>query len=177
MSELFEVVRTGTPQEVRQALAGEVDLSARDDKGWTALDWAAGRGDEAIVRALVEAGADALAAGEDQRTAYQIALAAGHKEAALVLREAEEDADAARPGDHRWRPYCRAYPLAELRRFPGWPDGESTDGIAFLHDDLTVTSSMWPGDGVLYDGKSAEWARFCAEELGFRVPDELELVP
>ena len=180
MGELFEAVRTGTLEDVRQALSGGPtggpDLKARDDQGWSALDWAAGRGDARIVAELVDAGADPLATTTDQRTPYQIALAAGHREAALVLRDAEDAADPGGVRDRGWRPYCKAYPIAELRRFPGWPEGTDVE-LAFVHDDLSVTASMWPGEDVLYDGASAEWARFCAEELGFRVPDEFDLVP
>jgi uncharacterized protein len=182
---LIEAVRTGTLDEVQRLLTDEVDLTARDDHGWAPLDWAAGRGDAAIVQALLDAGADVRATGEQQRTAYQIALAAGHREAALLLRRAEDALDPSGPADRGWRPYCKAYQLSEFRRFPGWPaesasageQAEADEEIAFLHDDLTVTRSMWPGEDVLFDAVTDEWSRFCAEELGFRVPDELDLAP
>jgi ankyrin repeat protein len=174
VSGLFEAVRAGTLDDVRQALDAKPDLATRDDKGWTALDWAAGRGDIDVVRALLDAGADPHATSEDQRSAYQIALAAGHRDTALTLREAEDPTGGT---DRRWRPYCKAYPLSELRRFPGFPEAGSDEEIAFLHDDLTVTKSMWPGEDVIYDDVTEEWARFCTEELRFEVPDELDLVP
>jgi ankyrin repeat protein len=144
-----------------------------------------------MIEQLLASGADATAAAEDGRRPYDIAVAAGHRAAALALRDAAGLADPEGNADYKWRPYCRAYPLAELRRYPGWPDQArprpgpgAEDGsagqageIVFLHDDLTVTASMWPGEDVIFDVVTGEWARFCAEELGFAVPDEIDLIP
>jgi ankyrin repeat protein len=195
---LTDAVRAGDTARVREVLDGGADVAARDDDGWSALDWAAGRGDETVIRVLLDHGADPLATGREQRRPHDIALAAGHTGAARLLRAAADRAAPQDPADYAWRPYCRAYPLAELRRYPSWPDapqlaenggetaaaGEGDDrggddggGIVFLHDDLTVTASMWPGEDVLFDAVTADWAQFCATELGFRVPDEMDLVP
>ena len=146
--------------------------SERDADGWTALDRAAGRGDTEAVRALLDAGADALDAAPDGRTPYLIALAAGHVETARLLRAAD-------PRDRSWRPYCRAYQLADLRSFSAWPQSdEAGDALVYLHDDLTVTENVWPGEGILFgvDLVSPEWERFCGETLGFAVPDDFDLV-
>jgi ankyrin repeat protein len=185
---LISAVRAGDAEQARALLAAKADVAARDGDGWSALDWAAGRGDLELIEQLLAAGADASAAAEDGRRPYDIAVAAGHRAAALALR------DAAGPADYRWRPYCRAYPVAELRRYPGWPAGQAKqpdqadagpapgaggqpDQIVFLHDDLTVTASMWPGEDVIFDTVTDEWARFCERELGFAVPDEIDLIP
>ena len=185
--QLAEAVRAGDVAEVGESLRAGADIAARDDDDWSALDWAAGKGDESIIALLLEHGADPLAAGRDLRRPHDIALAAGHLRAARMLRDAADRADPD-PQDHGWRPYCRAYPLADLRRYPGWsaadPDASDApaddgadDQIVYLHHDLTVTSSIWPGEDVLFADATADWARFCASELGFRVPDELDLVP
>lgn len=152
---------------------------SRDADGWTALDRVAGRGDTEAVRALLDAGADPLDAASDGRTPYLIALAAGHVEAARVLRAAEDAADPANPRVRSWRPYCRAYRLADLRAYPAWPqETAADDALVYLHDDLTVTENVWPGEGILFgaDLVSPEWERFCGEQLGFAVPDDLDLV-
>lgn len=182
---LAGAARDGDAALARSLLAAGADVAARDGDGWCALDWAAGRGDLDMLRLLLEAGADPAAAGEDQRRPHEIALAAGHAAAARLLRDAADRAGPGSDHDHAWRPYCRAYSLADLRRYPRWPadpaagPGAAGDAevIVFLHDDLTVTSSMWPGEDVLFDAVTGQWAEFCAAELGFRVPDELDLIP
>lgn len=79
------------------------------------------------------------------------------------------------------RQYCRAYHLADLRRFPGWSDaaGENNstladDTVVYVWDDLTVVvNPVVPADGVLWHAVTEEWERFCLNELDFAVPDEL----
>ncbi|WP_203996291.1 ankyrin repeat domain-containing protein [Micromonospora lutea] len=158
---------------------GDNGSSGRDAAGWAALDRAAAAGDIDQVTALLGRGEDPLATGPDGRSPYQIALAAGHLEVATVLRAAE-DAASGDPVDRGWRPYCRGYLLGALRRFPAWreeTDGDplGDDAVVYLHDDLSVTVTPWPGDGVLFDGTADGWAAFCTGQLGFAVPDDLAL--
>jgi ankyrin repeat protein len=179
---LIRAVRTGDADAVEKALGTGARLDVRDDDDWTALDWAAGTGEPAVVSLLLARGADPNSAGHDQRTPYQIALAAGHVEAARLLREAEERVDPTARDRRTWRPYSRAYQLSQLRRFSGWrepPTGQalSDDEVVFVHDDLTVTAAMWPGEDVVFDDISDAWSLFCMRTLGFRVPDDLDLVP
>ncbi|MPQ96892.1 hypothetical protein GB931_02930 [Modestobacter sp. I12A-02628] len=177
---LFEAVAAGDADAVRAAVAAGDSPAVRDGDDWSPLDHAAGRGDAQIVRILLDAGADPAAEGREQRSAYRIALAAGHVDAARVLRAALEAADPATAAQHQWRPYCRAYPIGRLRAAPGWRD-DAADlddaAIVFVHDDLTVTRDMWRDEDVLYADVSAEWTSFCAEQLGFAVPDDFDLVP
>jgi uncharacterized protein len=187
MAGLIEAVKAKDLAGVESALDGGAGLDERDDHGWTALNWAAGAGEVPLVELLLERGADPLATGRDQRTPYQIAVAAGHADAAIVLRDAEDRADPEAAARREQRAYCRAYELGALRRFPDWdeaPGGDAAgdeelgdDSVVFLHEDLTVTRSMWRGEDVLFDRTSDEWAEFCRGELEFRVPDDLDLIP
>ena len=187
MSELIDAVQRRDAEAVRALLATGAPLEERDEHDWTALAWAAGTGDTALIETLLDAGADPLAAAHGLRTPYDIALAAGHVDAARRLRGAEDAADpdaAARRAAAR--PYCRAYELGELRRFPQWheaaPEREgleplTDEDVVFVHEDLSVTRSMWHGEDVIFDKGGEEWDAFCRDTLGFRVPDDLELVP
>lgn len=177
---LFEAVHSGDSAAAAAALDAGAATTARDTDDWSPLDWAAGRGDETMVRLLLDRGADPTATGADGRTAYEIALAAGHVAAARVLREAEELADPAAAERHVWRPYCKAYPLGRLRVAPMWTDEAddlADDTIVFVHDDYSVTRSIWPGEDVLLASPTSDWIMFCRNDLDFRVPDDFDLVP
>jgi hypothetical protein len=91
--------------------------------------------------------------------------------------------------------YCKAYALGTLRRFAQWSetagnarteecevDGSrvlaprplSDDSYVFLHETLAVTDGVFLDEHVLFDRRSAEWEAFCARELGFAPPAEIE---
>ncbi|MFE7312352.1 ankyrin repeat domain-containing protein [Streptomyces sp. NPDC057555] len=181
---LWTASRTGDSKAIADLSPTREELAARDASGWSALDWAAGHGDVATVTALLAAGADPLATGEEERTPYEIALAAGHREAARILRERARQSGGEDPAAP-WMPYCRAYPLKALRAYRDWPaeaarrpgSGPAPDDtLVYLHHDLTVTSGIWPGEDVLFDAGTAQWERFCRQELAFAVPDDLDLI-
>jgi uncharacterized protein len=191
--QLIEAAKAGKLAEVEHLLASGADVNQQDEQGWTPLNWVAGKGDLACVRLLLERGADVFKVGRDQRTPYKIALAAGHPEVVKVLRGAEEKAGEGRSSRSE-RLYSRAYPLKRLREFPGWrenrinwredadsdggdSDGELTDeSIVHLHQDLTVTRSMWHDEDVIFNQVSPEWEEFCHGILQFRVPDDLDFI-
>jgi len=193
VTQLIEAVQAGDLAAVRRLLSAGARPDERDGDDWCALDWAAGRGDVAVIRALLDHGADPLATGKEERTPYQIALAAGQVDAVRLLAEAEDRVDPNAAGQRFWRPYCKAYLRAELARFPGFPaedpapdsaepaepaeGAEPDDGVVFIHDDYTVTKAMWRGEDVVFDAVTDDWRRFCVEELGFAVPADLDLVP
>ncbi|HEV2860058.1 MAG TPA: ankyrin repeat domain-containing protein [Pyrinomonadaceae bacterium] len=169
-TQLIEAVKGGAPAAVKEAIASGADLNEQDEQGWTPLCWAAARGDAALVALLLDAGADATRVGRDQRTAFMIAQAAGRAEAAALLKEGLRKAGVERGGLPE-RAYCRAYPLEELRRFPGWPEGGDEAEVVFLHHDLTVTRSVWRDSGVVFDGVTPEWREFVSGVLDFHAPD------
>lgn len=190
---LLECIQANDPAGVEAAFALSPLIDARDEHGWTALCWAAGVGNADIVRMLVARGADVCLGGPDKRTPYLIALAAGHGDAARILaqEEARRSAECAERSSQwgRDRPYCRAYPLEALQRYPGWPrrdgaqrvetpqaDADGEDGVVFLHRDFTVCASIWAGEALLFDAVTDDWRVFCAQELRFSPPGDLDLL-
>lgn len=192
---LIEAVKRGDHAAVEAIVAGGVDLNEQDENGWTPLNWAAGRGDVEVLRLLLDKGADVLKVGRDQRTPYMIALAASQREAARLLREAEE-ATQGESANLPERRYCVAYELSRLREFHGWPkeDARSVAGnnghpsgnsdaeafendIVYLHQDFTVTRLIWHNEDVVFDQVTPEWKEFCINSLKFTVPDDLDQIP
>jgi hypothetical protein len=183
---LIEAVQAGDLATVEALLASGADMHQQDEQGWTPLNWAAGKGDVAIVESLLKHGADVFTVGRDQRTPYMIALAAARVEAARLLREAEEKAGGAKNQNQPPRKYCKAYYLQDLRQFSGWSENQTEEGdvhtvsdndVVFLHQDLTVTQSMWHNENVLFNQKTPEWEDFCTAVLQFKVPDDFDLIP
>lgn len=66
-------------------LAAKPKLNLRDKQGWTPLMLAASVGDAALVKALLDAGADASIKLSSGKTALALALQGGNKDAAYVL--------------------------------------------------------------------------------------------
>jgi uncharacterized protein len=177
---LIDWVKSGDCETVGRALGDGAEVDERDERGWTALSWAAGAGDHELAKLLLEHGADPLATGRDLRTPYHIAVAAGHIDAARLLRDAAHRADPTDSYRAGERSYCCAYELGRLRRFAAWNASDADMGdadVVFVHDDLSVTRSMWKGEDVVLADPPAGWEEFCRAELGFVVPDDLDLLP
>ncbi len=172
---LVEAVKAGDVENVAALLDSGEAIGQQDGYGWTALNWAAGKGNPDTIRLLLAAGADITHAGRDKRTAYQIALAAAQTENAAVLYRAEQEAGIRL--DPGIQDYCKAYVAADLKQFPGWPSqlpGLADEDLVFLHADLSVTRSMLAGKEVLFAGTSVAWEIFCKQQLAFKVPGDLE---
>ncbi len=196
-SAIFAAVMDGDFGGVLSALASGADPTAKDQRGWSPLTWAAGSGSVETVRALLEAGADPFSTGDDDRTPYLVAIAAGRREVARLLAEAE----AAAGGDgkrrssrrHETRPFAKAYHASDLRAFPGWTErvherDENTprhldpalfepirdDDLLFLHRGLVVTRSVFADELIVFDGTADGWSKFCRDTLGFRPFDDFD---
>lgn len=195
---LIEAAKTGDLAEAERLLGSAADVNESDaEQGWTALNYAAGRGDVKMIRLLLDRGADLTKVGRDERTPYMIALAAGRVDAARLLRDVEQEKGIVIDAHRAERPYCKAYYLKDLRAYPGWreqrinwEDGRYDDAeegqpakapladedVVFLHPDYTVTELVWHDENVLFNDVTDEWKKFCTEQLGFRVPDDFDLI-
>lgn len=190
---LIEAVKGGDYAEVERLTKSGADINQQNERGWAALHFAAGRGDLPIVKLLVESGADIFKVGVDQRTPSAVALAAGRIPVIEYLSEVE-DRDSEGRSLSPLRPYCKAYRLESLRNYSSWSESrinwkqedypdEAPNGphfpdekVVFIHEDFTVTESMWRNENVIFDKVDATWKEFCAKTLAFRVPNDIDLV-
>jgi len=185
---LIDAVRSGEVNTVKGLLDGGADVNEPGEQGWTPLNWAAGKGNLELVTLLVEKGADVFKVGRDQRTPQMIALAAGRVDVVKYLREAEDRVEGDKPARQQ-RKYCKAYHLKDFRQFDGWSEGRinwkknadaeeqlGDDDVVFLHEDYTVTLSIWANENVIFNNVTSEWQDFCNNVLGFKVPDDLDLI-
>lgn len=174
--EFIEAIKSGNRSSVAEMIAAGAEVNQQDKQGWTPLNWAAGSGQLEIIDLLLERGADPLAVGRDLRTPQMIALAAGHAEAVKRLREAEAKAGAVQSSE---RKYCTAFHVSDLRRYPAWASEVQElkdEDVVFLHQDFTVTRSIWAGEDVVFNTVTDQWKQFCSNELRFAVPDALDLI-
>lgn len=196
-TDLIGAARAGDAGAVKELIDLGVEINLKDNNGWTPLNYAAGKGYLEIVRLLVKHGADVFGVGRDQRTPAMIALAAGHREVVEFLRQAEDQVEGEKPVRPQ-RQYCKAYYLTDLRKFPDWAEtraklvvtgdnGASSNGnneadllsgddLVYLHQDYTVTKSMWHGEDAVFQNVTPAWERFCTKKLKFKVPDDLDLI-
>jgi len=83
--------------------------------------------------------------------------------------------------------YCKAYPVDELRGFPGWKEKshiaetkldpsdvnqEILEQYYFLHDNFVVTMGIYQDENVVFDEVTAEWKEYCQASLKFVIPEE-----
>jgi hypothetical protein len=192
-TKLIETAKKGSADEMKLLLHDQPAVNVQDEHGWTPLNWAAGRGDATMVKLLLEKGADCALKGKDNRSAWMIATAAGHRDVANLLMEAEKERAI-------WKdpwadtPYCKAYRLEDLRAFPHWTEqkivkqveagADETQGshpapttneltgnaIVYLQKNYVVTALMWQDEHILFDNVTPEWISFCREKLKFQVP-------
>jgi len=104
---LIDAVKAGDYDKSSALINEGADVNQQDEQGWTPLNFAAGKGNLALVKLLVEKGAEIFKVGRDQRTPYMIALAAGRVSVVKSLREMEDQY----PGEKPARPerkYCKA---------------------------------------------------------------------
>jgi ankyrin repeat protein len=84
--DLIESVKRGRVEIAHAFLEKGASANARDDKGSTALHWAAARGEKKIVELLLARGADIGARDGSGRSALEVAELRGKPEIAELLR-------------------------------------------------------------------------------------------
>jgi ankyrin repeat protein len=189
---LIEAVKAIDYHEAERLIEDGADVNQQDEQGWTPLNFAVGKGDLSLVKLLVEKGADIFKVGRDRRTPHMIALAAGRVPIVKYLMEVESNYEGEKP-ERPERKYCRAYHLGDLRQYPSWTESRinwkrkdnsngadaetfTDDKIVFLHQDFTVTESMWRDENVIFNSGEADWKEYCATTLKFKAPDDLDLI-
>jgi ankyrin repeat protein len=75
------------PEVVRALLVNGANVNAVDNNGWTALMFAAGRGQADITHLLMGRGADPNVKSKEGETALMIATEGKHEATAKVLKE------------------------------------------------------------------------------------------
>jgi hypothetical protein len=86
--------------------------------------------------------------------------------------------------------YCKAYPLRQLRQFPGWSEkaqdariirrevnGETVEEARTLTDadyvyvqrNFTVTDGIFIDENIIFNNVTPEWIEFCRRVLGLSV--------
>jgi hypothetical protein len=196
--ELVEAVKSGNRDSIKELIESGTEVNRQDKQGWTALNWAAAKGNLDVVELLLQHGADPFEVGRDLRTPAMIALAAGQAEVVRVLRQKEAQLKGQDAGQSE-RKYYAAYHLGDLRRYPAWAEnklnghaasnngqagegeqaesqGLSDNDVVFLHQDYKVTKSIWSDEDVIFSDVTEQWKDFCKTELRFAVPDELDLI-
>ncbi|UOA09650.1 ankyrin repeat domain-containing protein [Methylobacter sp. S3L5C] len=147
--QLIKAAKAGDINRVQVLIEEDVDLEQKYDYGWTALNWVAGSGDSAIVRLLLKAGVNAVNSGRDLRTPYQIALEFAQVEVATLLQQTKQNSGIA--SESSARQYCKAYLAKAFDQFSGWQVQQalSDDAVVYLHQDFSVTTSMWYGESAM----------------------------
>ena len=88
---LLAAVRSANTERVQSALSRGASPDARDDRGWTALGYAAMGGHETIADLLIRAGADVNVRTGDGSTPLMVAAVMGHAPLVRLLLAAGAD--------------------------------------------------------------------------------------
>jgi len=84
---LMLAVLARDPANVALLLQRKVEVNAQDKVGDTALMMAAASGNTSIIEMLIQAGADMQLRNGEELNAYQVALNAGHQQAAQLIHD------------------------------------------------------------------------------------------
>ncbi|XP_049946550.1 ankyrin-1-like [Schistocerca serialis cubense] len=118
---LIEAAADGAVEEVRTLLAAGADVGARGGGGWTALHWAARRGDAAVVRLLLSAASDPNSSDHRGWTPLHMAAHDGNTEAAAALLQAGADRGVRATDGKIPLDYARRYNHQEIKWHCGVP--------------------------------------------------------
>ncbi len=189
---LIDAIKSGDIDSLERLIFEGANVNYQDEQGWTPLSWAAGKGDAKVVKLLLDKGAETSRACNAGRTALMIARAAGRTEVVELLSEAEKERGTWKDPSVS-RAYCRHYLLRDLREWKNWTEAQgvskkpsSWEGrkeqhpqplpdneVVYLHQDFTVTRSIWPKESIVFDKVTPEWREFCRTSLNLTIPENL----
>ncbi|XP_052795844.1 NAD-capped RNA hydrolase NUDT12-like [Mya arenaria] len=142
---LFKGAASGSMDDVRLFLKGTFDVNVKNERGWTALMFAARNGHMGVVKELLQHGCDTTVINSTGQTALDMALFWNHADVARIL---QTDSHQANPDDNP-RNYFSLNPLnrcSEKRKDKTWLRNkvlaDNTRFIAFHN--LSVLATKLP---------------------------------
>lgn len=132
----FDSAATGNVEEVKSLLSGAVAVNSKNERGWTALMFAARNGQLPIMEMLVEKGSDVNVMNASGQTALDIASFWNHTDCAAFLQKHS----ICSPFDqvHNYYSQNPLYRASDLRKNSEWLDSavkkEATKFVVFSHD-------------------------------------------
>jgi ankyrin repeat protein/predicted DsbA family dithiol-disulfide isomerase len=115
---LIAAAQTGNQEAATMLLRAGAAPDRADNLGWTALMWAAYRKDAAIVKLLLDNGADAAKMGRDKATALEIARSRGADAALIALLAAKTSFGSSAAAEMKAAPPKPATTAATPKLFP-----------------------------------------------------------
>ena len=181
-SALLDAIASSDVDTIQKLIQSGLDLNERDENGSTALHWAAANGTTPVIDCLLQNGADVAVKDSEGRTPSMVAQAAGRKDSAALIVSAPTGHEQTEISTGSVRS-CRGYCLRDLENFPLWhstivsdssPESDvgdlpatSVDMVVYVHDDFTVTRSIWRGENIMLEQTTPEWIRYCRDVLHF----------
>ncbi|KAL8615929.1 hypothetical protein ACOMHN_034605 [Nucella lapillus] len=132
----FDSAASGKVEEVKSLLGGAVAKDARNERGWTALMFAARNGHLPVIQALLEKGCDVNLMNASGQTALDIASFWNHADSATYLQQHSKHS----PFDQAINYYSQnpLYRASDLRKKPQWLEAamqkDSTKFVIFSSD-------------------------------------------
>ncbi|KAK7115340.1 NAD-capped RNA hydrolase NUDT12-like [Littorina saxatilis] len=133
---LFDCAATGKVDEVKSLLGGAVSKDSKNERGWTALMFAARNGQLPVIEVLVEKGCDVNIMNASGQTALDIASFWNHTDSAAFLQKHSTHS----PFDQAINYYSQnpLYRASELRKNAEWLEAavqkENTKFVVFASD-------------------------------------------
>ncbi|XP_076465034.1 NAD-capped RNA hydrolase NUDT12-like isoform X2 [Babylonia areolata] len=135
-NKLFDSAAIGNVEEVKSLVAGAVAKDAKNERGWTALMFAARNGQLPVIQALVEKGCDVNIMNASGQTALDIASFWNHTDSATYLQKHSTHS----PFDQAVNYYSQnpLYRASDLRKNSEWLEDamrkDSTKFVIFSSD-------------------------------------------
>ncbi|KAK7496825.1 hypothetical protein BaRGS_00011805 [Batillaria attramentaria] len=132
----FDSAATGNVQEIKSLMGGAVEVNSKNERGWTALMFAARNGQLPVMEVLIEKGCDVNIMNASGQTALDIASFWNHTDCATFLQKHSTQS----PYDQAVNYYSQnpLYRASDLRKDSAWLEAamkkEATKFIVFSKD-------------------------------------------